>query len=831
MTNKGIDCFIIFSSKSETQQTVDSLKKEKYIKNIFLLTDDAQLRPLEGCKILLIDNIYSTKCICEISKAATSTHILTYLSSSPLLLGYGAMNRLMQASRAIEAGMVYSDRNVIKSGIISRHPVIDYQKGSVRDDFDFGSLILYDRSVIDSFVEKSNKANLKYAGWYALRLFISRNNSPIFHLKEFIYTEEEHDLRLSGEKQFDYVNPRNREVQIEMEAVCTQHLKSINALIEPENTSKIKLADKTFKYKASVIIPVRNRVKTIKDAINSALSQKTDFEYNVIVIDNHSDDGTTECIEEICKNDSRCIHIIPERYDLGIGGCWNLAIDDERCGAFAVQLDSDDLYSSNNTLQCIVEKFHEEGCAMVIGSYRMCDFSLNTLPPGIIDHKEWTDSNGRNNALRINGLGAPRAFYTPLLRKLGIPNTSYGEDYALGLMISRKYNIARIYDELYLCRRWEGNSDAALSQEKINENNQYKDCLRTIEICSRQKLNKRWSRSATDTDAIELNNEQLEIWEEVRNRYEQLNNVVTSEILYNNIKLTIQHNPERIVSTGASTDYESIKNRPCFLCDVNRPKEQIGLALLKKWTLLVNPYPILPLHFTIAKRQHKPQSIIENYKDMMEMTTTLNKLFIFYNGPLCGASAPDHIHFQAGQRGIVPLERDWDEIYRSKRSRIYPISNDEFIEANNIEPMATDTGIFMLQEYVCPGIIIVTRTAKGNEKMFKKVYNALPKHDNETEPKMNILSWTMTSNDDGEQRIVSVIIPRSKHRPECYYNEGENQILISPGAIDMAGLIIAPRKEDFTKITPEKAVNIIRETAISLDEETEFIIRLKNQSL
>lgn len=831
MVNKGIDCFIIFSNKLETQRTVESLKKEKYIRNIFLLTDDIQLHPLDGCRILLIDNIYSTKCISEISKASSSTHILVYLNTSPLILGYGAMNRMMQTSRAMEAGMVYSDRNTIKNGILYRHPVIDYQKGSVRDDFDFGSLILYEKHLIDEFAEKSKKTYLQYAGWYALRLFISRTNSPIFHLKEYIYTEEEYDLRQSGEKQFDYVNPRNRDVQIEMEAVCTKHLASIKALIDQDNTSKIKISDDFFRYKASVIIPVRNRVRTIKDAINSALSQKTDFDFNVIVIDNHSNDGTTECIEKICEDDSRCVHIIPERKDLGIGGCWNLAIDDERCGAFAVQLDSDDLYSNTDTLQRIIDKFYEEGCAMVIGSYRMCDFNLNTLPPGIIDHKEWTEDNGRNNALRINGLGAPRAFYTPLLRKLGIPNTSYGEDYALGLMISRKYNIGRIYDELYLCRRWEGNSDASLSQEKINENNHYKDSLRTIEICSRQKLNKRWSRSATDKDAIKLNQEQLELWEDVKKRYNQLNNVVVSNILYNNIKLNIQHNPERIVSTGAKTDIESIRKRPCFLCEVNRPKEQIGLALLKKWTLLVNPFPILPLHFTIAKRQHKPQSIIDNYKDMMEMTINLKELFIFYNGPLCGASAPDHIHFQAGQRGIVPLERDWEEIYRSKRSRIFPISNNELIEANDIEPMATDTGIFMLQEYACPGIIIVTRTAEGNERMFKKVYNALPKSKEEAEPKMNILSWTMTSNEDGEPRIVSIIIPRSKHRPDCYYKEGKEQLLISPGAIDMAGLIITPRKEDFTKITPEKAVNIIKETAISLDEETEFIMRLKNQSL
>ena len=157
---------------------------------------------------------------------------------------------------------------------------------------------------------------------------------------------------------------------------------------------------------------------------------------------------------------------------------------DEHCGRFAIQLDSDDLYINHHVLQRIVDTFHEHQCAMVIGSYKMVNFKLEEIPPGIIDHKEWTPDNGRNNALRVNGLGAPRAFYTPLLRQIRIPNVSYGEDYATALAISREY---RIYEPLYLCRRWEGNSDADLNIQRVNANNYYKDKIRMIEILARQQ--------------------------------------------------------------------------------------------------------------------------------------------------------------------------------------------------------------------------------------------------------------------------------------------------------------------------------------------------------
>ena len=273
-----------------------------------------------------------------------------------------------------------------------------------------------------------------------------------------------------------------------MEAVCTHHLKCIGAYLEPKFRT-IDLTHGTFSYEASVIIPVRNRVCTIGDAIESVLEQKTDFSYNLIIIDNHSTDGTTELIRNYAEKDSRVVHLIPGREDLGIGGCWNTGIQHESCGRFAVQLDSDDVYSASSTLQKMVQTFYEQQCGMVIGTYRMTDFGMNALPPGIIDHREWTPENGRNNALRINGLGAPRAFYTPLVRENPFPNTSYGEDYAMGLILSRNYQIGRVYEVVYCCRRWEGNSDAALSIERVNANNLYKDRLRTQELQARLRQN------------------------------------------------------------------------------------------------------------------------------------------------------------------------------------------------------------------------------------------------------------------------------------------------------------------------------------------------------
>ncbi len=827
--NRGIDCFIPYTDIETTSKNAAQFLESKLVNNVFLLTTDRSAAPIEGCHIVYVDNLQSTKTVREIASVASSSFVLLYTQSTPLALGYMALARFMNVALNINAGLVYSDRNQINGGTLKKVPVIDYQIGSLRNDFDFGSLLLFNAEIMKAYTKEFADSDFEYAGWYELQLFISRSDKPLFHIGEYLYTENNDDIRLSGEKQFDYVDPRNSHVQAEMEKVCTEHLRRIGAYIEADTVSEAAINRFEFKYEASVIIPVRNRARTIADAIHSALNQITDFSYNVIVVDNHSTDGTREIIDKICTEDKRCICIVPEKKDLGIGGCWSMAINDFRCGRFAVQLDSDDLYSGTNTLQRIIDKFYEEKCAMVIGSYRMCDFLLHTLPPGLIDHKEWTDENGRNNALRINGFGAPRAFFTPILRKIGVPNTSYGEDYALGLEFSRSYKIGRIFDELYLCRRWEGNTDATLTQEQLNANNRYKDSLRTIEIASRQRLNIYWSQQATSNDANKLFENQLSVWKQAAERYEELKDVQTKDFNIDGSNICIQHNPARIVSTGANIDAKSIANRPCFLCDTNLPEEQIDFPLSSKYHLLVNPYPILPKHFTIPLRQHRPQAILPYYKDMMEMASNFDDMFVFYNGPQCGASAPDHVHFQAGIRGVLPLERDWDKLYRSTRSRLYPISDEEFIEALKLEPTADDTGIFSLRGYICPGLIIVTRTAEASDFLFRKVYEALTIYEGETEPRMNIFAWTMNCKNDGTPRLVSIIIPRSKHRPDCYFaEEEENKMIVSPGALDMGGLIVTPRKEDFDKIDSQTAAEIIREVGISLDDELLMIKKLKH---
>ena len=799
---KQIDCFLPYSTAAITQSLAAQLHESGVVKSIYTLAADVP--PTEALSQyahhLQAGSLLSLAAMRLIAATATADYALFYLKQGPVTLGYHALERMLQVAEETEAAMVYADHYSVEAGKTVKHPVTDYQLGSIRDDFDFGSVVLLKTDYLKEFEAKKEIArDYQYAGWYALRLFLGRKGE-LFHLNEYLYTEEEDDLRASGEKQFDYVNPRNREVQIEMEQAATAHLSVINALVDTTQYAQPDFSAEAFPVEASVVIPVFNREKTVHDAVVSALSQKTDFSFNVIVVDNHSTDGTTEILSSLAA-DERLVHLIPTRTDLGIGGCWNYAINDAHCGRFAVQLDSDDLYSSENTLQTIVNAFHEQKAAMIVGSYRMCDFDLNTLPPGLISHNEWTEDNGCNNALRINGLGAPRAFFTPLVRQHQFPNTSYGEDYAMGLAFSRRFRIGRIYDELYLCRRWGGNSDAVLSIDKVNANNHYKDQLRTVEILARQKQNRDREKGLTDFFHNQLNQ-----WKDVAKRFEELKGVQTREVG----SALAQFNPARLVSTGAKIDKATLAKRPCFLCEKNRPGEQIVLPFGNDFDILVNPFPILPVHFTIPSRHHQQQAIADNYVQIHRLLRAYPQLMVFYNGPKCGASAPDHLHFQAGTSGILPLQRDWQRLYETS----VPL-----LKMNDGE------GIYEIKDYICPALAIVSHTEKHDVELFSRLYEALPLKEDETEPMMNIVAWR-----NGEA-FISVVFPREKHRPDCYSAEGEAQCLVSPGSLDMAGLMILPRQSDFEGMTARLAKAILREVSLSDEAMKDVVKRLRNKAV
>ena len=476
-----IDCFVPYINEEHFHTLCQALADSPI----------SQIHPIhmegeEGAPFIPLERNLSTQALRDIAARCTGDYLLLYTHCGGVTIAYRAVERMLRTAVESQSDWVYSHRHMAKQGETLAVPTNEYQEGSVRDDFDFGPLLLVRTEALRQFLA-TEPEEMTHAALYQLRLYISRT-SRLVHINEYLYTESELDMRSSGEKQFDYVDPRNRQIQIEMERACTTHLCTVGAFVDYRTLQTIDTTAGDFPYEATVIIPVRNRAKTIGDAIQSVLAQETDFDFNLIVVDNHSTDGTGEIIEELSAANNQLLHLIPERTDLGIGGCWDLAIRHDKCGRYAVQLDSDDIYSDAHTLQSIVDTFRRERSAMVVGSYRLCNFALETLPPGIIDHREWTEENGMNNALRINGLGAPRAFYTPVIREIGFPNVSYGEDYAVGIAISRQYRIGRIYEPIYLCRRWEGNSDAALSPERVAAHNHYKDSLRTQELRARQQL-------------------------------------------------------------------------------------------------------------------------------------------------------------------------------------------------------------------------------------------------------------------------------------------------------------------------------------------------------
>ena len=798
-----IDLFLPCEYIDDAQNALSVLHEYKTVQHIhFLVSADfaAHHQVPEGCTFVITDRLESSNTIVSIAENTDADYVMICTRHTTIGWGNNTLERFLRVADDTDAVMVYADHYKMVEGKMEKHPVIDYQSGSLRDDFDFGSLWCIKAQALADYIAQPDREEYQFAALYDLRLYLSRVGE-IFHLNEFLYSEAELDTRKSGEKQFDYVNPRNREVQIEMEKACTQHLGKVGALIDTTFYRQPDFGEQDFEYEASVIIPVFNREKTVADAVKSALGQKASFKFNVIVVNNHSTDRTGEILDEL-KVDN-LIQIVPERTDLGIGGCWNEAINSSFCGKFAVQLDSDDLYSSPKTLQKIVDAFYKQKAAMIIGSYRMCDFDLNTLPPGLIDHKEWTDENGCNNALRINGLGAPRAFFTPLVRQIQFPNTSYGEDYALGLAFSRRYRIGRIYDELYLCRRWGGNSDAALSVEKVNANNLYKDRLRTMELKARQHLLQGKADIMEDSSISRFFNRQLEVWTDARHRFRDLKHVETRQF---SDQLKLQWNPARIVSTGAKIDKKTLGERPCFLCDKNRPKEQMSKQIDEKFHLLVNPFPILPVHFTIPARKHQPQLIYKNYGEMHRFISLHSDLMVFYNGPKCGASAPDHLHFQAGTNGILPLQTNWQRLSRNLT---------DIISLNDEEKIS------VVRDFIVPAFVIISKSAESDEALFRRLYKAMPQRGDETEPMMNIISWRK-----GEE-FTSVVIPREKHRPEAYFAEGDAQFVVSPGALDMSGLIITPREEDFRKLTEEKALSLLQECGVSEEKMNAIIAKLK----
>lgn len=799
--NKTITCFIPYGSENQINKTIRHLQECSTVDRIFLLPTSPvpNLSLPDKCYILPSSAPESVERYKQVALYANTPFTLICTQVQDLEFGYMALERMCDYLSAPQCSMVYADHYKTIKGERTPHPVIDYQLGSVRDDFDFGSLLMFRTDYLKRAInEIEAEKEYQHSALYALRLALSRYGE-LTHIREFLYTETEIDLRKSGEKQFDYVDPRNRQVQIEREEVFTRHLKKIGAYLKPSMMT-VDLKEGEFSHEASIIIPVRNRARTINDAIRSVLEQETSFPFNLIIIDNHSTDRTSEIIEQY-KNDNRVIHLIPERTDLGIGGCWNLGINHPQCGRFAIQLDSDDLYSSPHTLQTIVDKFYKEQCAMVIGSYRMTDFTLQTLPPGVIDHKEWTDENGHNNALRINGLGAPRAFFTPLLRKIRVPNTSYGEDYALGLAFSRQYRIGRIYDVLYLCRRWEGNSDAALSIEKINQNNNYKDSLRTLEIKLRQAMNKK--RQAGD---LFIEN-QLAKWQTARTNHEALNQIETRRFELAGNTITVQFNPARAVSTCAKVDKSSIEARKCFLCPENKPNEQdeIIISLDEPFSLRINPYPILPGHLTISSLKHQDQVLADKTIRQLpgKLISWLEEYFasgyvLFYNGAKCGASAPDHFHFQAVKQSDVPVIQQWERLMETA-------VRETEIKTENGNTYSS----FQITSYICPiQVFICNHSADILPEMINQYLQSFPLHEGESEPRYNLFAWQ-----DKQRGFTMAYFPREKHRPACYTATGGEQLLVSPGALDMAGLLVTPRKEDFYKITESDITQIYKEVA------------------
>lgn len=664
----------------------------------------------------------------------------------------GAVEKMIDGAWKNRASIVFSNYfDRLPDGNRREHPLISWTEGAVRDDFDFGGVILVNAAMLKAAFEALD-CSWRFAAFYALKLALLRQGkalrckTPLYFLAH----------RQQGEKsQFDYVDPRNRDVQLEMESACTRHLEAIGATVNPSEFPDEDFSG-DFPVEASVIIPVKNRCTTIVDAVKSALSQVTDFDFNVIVVDNWSTDGTSQLLDMLAQDHPRLHHLVPESRDHGIGGCWNEALRSPHCGRFAVQLDSDDVYSVDSSLQRIVDEFRRRRCAMVVGSYILTDFDRNVIPPGLISHSEWTDDNGPNNALRINGFGAPRAFFTPVAREIGFPDVSYGEDYAMCLAVSRSHRVGRIFDPLYLCRRWSGNSDASLSIEAQNRNNEYKDSVRTEEVIMRKRLNEIKRRREAMKSFVD---DQMAAWPEAAARHEALSTASTKKVDVAGVEWNVVLNPSRIVSTAAKTDAASIEARPCFLCAANRPSEQRGLRW-RDYDILLNPYPVFPGHLTIVHRDHLPQSLRGRETEIVDLADELRGYTVFYNGASAGASAPDHCHFQAVDEAFLPLDREF--------------------------PFKVVRGVGSAVE-AADGI---SRALGDGDAEISCNVAVHCRHD-------GVFEW--------------VVVPRVAHRPSCYPG-----VKVSPGAIDMLGTVITISEADYEAVDGPFLERVFAEVAFGL---------------
>jgi glycosyltransferase involved in cell wall biosynthesis len=743
-------------------------------------------------------------------KKISSKYLLLIADEGKINCDELSFRRLLKVAGNKRAGLVYSDF-ILREGNNSRkHPLIDYQTGSIRDDFNFGHLLVFSCGALQSAIQKYGPLpSEENAALYDLRLKISAEHDLI-HVPEFLYTvsvDKQKKIKISDRKaeaHFAYVAKENFARQKKLEKIATNHLKRLGAYLSPR-TKITNREPHDLQWNVSVVIPVLNRKETIADALNSALEQKTNFAFNVIVVDNHSTDGTTDILKKFASKYPHVHHIIPSRRDLGIGDCWNEAIYSSHCGRYSIQLDSDDLYSSKKTLQKIVDTLRRNNYAMVIGSYTIVNKSLKKIPPGLIAHKEWTQANGHNNALRINGLGAPRAFNTSVIREIGFPNVSYGEDYAVALRIAREYKIGRIYESLYLCRRWTDNTDAGLSVEKQNRNDFYKDELRSIEIKSRQILNKKEKRDRTFAKypegkqksltvlCLNLLGQQNKSWPALTSTYRELAAVRTRSITCGCYDVSLQFNPQRAVSSGAAVDAESIKFRPCFLCKDNLPGEQQGIIYRNQYLILCNPAPIFENHFTIVALRHKPQEIAKSISWLLRLSADVSPEYtVFYNGPACGASAPDHLHFQ-----MIPVNALAFLSEFKKLPLVKEISSVRYSLGKDFDRSF---------------IVLESKNAKTLTKHFLRLLKTAQKIlATNDEPLVNVIC---TYTGDCWRLVIFL---RRKHRPDAYFAEGKNRIIISPGAIDMAGVIITPRLNDYDRLDCKTIRDIYQEVSLPED--------------